>query len=268
MERIKQALVKAREGGNSGLQAVSRYVEMPEAVLDYTYINTRTIELDPYLMSRNRIVAFSKDNPHCGVFDILRTKILRKMDENGWRTLAITSPIPGSGKTVVAINLAMSLSQRTDRTTLLVDFDLRMPKVANYLGLSDGKSLNDVFQGKSEISEALVNPGLPRLVILPSYKAETNPAELLSSNPTRAMIKSITERYTNRMVIFDLPSLLYTDDAMTVLPQIDCVLLIIGDGETSKANIEKSLCDIPALNIVGVVLNKSGVVKGGHYLQG
>ncbi|WP_207308976.1 CpsD/CapB family tyrosine-protein kinase [Marinobacter salicampi] len=266
MDRIKQALVKARQEGNVGLQAVGgqTHTEMSVAVLKYEYVNTRTTELDPYLMSRNRIVAFNKNDCHSGTFDLLRTKILRKMDENGWRTLAITSPTSGAGKTVVAINLAMSIAQRTERTTLLVDFDLRSPKVANYLGLTDGKSLNDVFQGESEIFEALVNPGLPRLVILPTYKPETSPAELLSSNRTKAMINAIKGRYTDRMVIFDLPSLLQTDDAMAVLPQIDCVLLIIGDGEASRSDIENSLSDMPALNIVGVVLNKSEAVKHGH----
>lgn len=264
MERIKEALVKARHTPGADIGRIVRASMSPVSQLDYDYTHTRCEKLDDRLMNRNRIVGLSQESPHSVTFDILRTKILRKMDENGWRTLAITSPTPGSGKTVVAINLAMSISKRTERTTLLVDFDLRKPQVAKYLGLSGGKSLNDVFQGKSEISEAMVNPGLPRLVILPSYKAETNPAELLSSNRTSTMINSIKDRYDDRMVIFDLPSLLQTDDAMTVLPQIDCVLLIIGDGEASKSDIENSLCDLPALNIVGVVLNKAEAVKHGR----
>lgn len=264
MELIKEALVKARRIPGADVDRVTRAQVNPGTLLEYDYTQTRSEKLDYRLMNRNRIVDIYEESPHSIAFDILRTKILRKMDENGWRTLAITSPTPGSGKTVVAINLAMSISKRTERTTLLVDFDLRKPQVAHYLGLSGGKSLNDVFQGQSEIGDAMVNPGLPRLVILPSYKAEANPSELLSSNWARAMVNSIKDRYADRVVLFDLPSLLQTDDAMAVLPQFDCVLLIIGDGEASKNDIEKSLCDLPALNIVGVVLNKAEASNHGH----
>ncbi|MGO1499877.1 MAG: CpsD/CapB family tyrosine-protein kinase [Marinobacter sp.] len=265
MERIKAALVKAQRIPSADVGRIVQAKASPPALLQYDYTQTRGVKLDHSLMNRNRIVCINKDSPHSVAFDILRTKILRKMDENGWRTLAITSPTPGSGKTVVALNLAMSISYQMDRSALLVDLDLRRPKVAAYLGLSSGKSLNDVYRGGAEISEAMVNPGMPRLVILPSYEPEARPAEILSSARTKDMIKELGQRYMDRVVIFDLPPLLSADDAMTVLPQVDCMLLVIGDGEVSESEIEESLGDLPALNIVGVVLNKAEVVNRGYY---
>lgn len=265
MERIKDALVKARRIPSADVAQSFRAKVSPVTLLQYDYTQTRCEKLDHSLMNRNRIVGINKDSPHSVVFDILRTKVLRKMDENGWRTLAITSPTPGSGKTVVALNLAMSISHQMDRTALLVDLDLRRPKVANYLGLSSGKSLSDVYRGNAEIAEAMVNPGMPRLVILPSYEPEVRPAEILSSRRMRNMIKELSGRYTDRIVVFDLPPLLSADDAMTVLPHVDCMLLVIGDGEVSQSEIEESLGDLPALNIVGVVLNKAEVASRGYY---
>jgi hypothetical protein len=82
------------------------------------------------------------------------------MEEHGWRTLAIVSPVPECGKTVVAINLAISIAHHTDKTAMLVDFDLRKPKIGEYLGLPAGKSLNEVLEGDADVSEAFVNPGM------------------------------------------------------------------------------------------------------------
>lgn len=265
MERIKEALVKARCVANSDVARIDRAAETPAALSNYDYTLTRCETLDDSVMNRNRVVSISKESRHSAVFDVLRTKILRKMDENGWRTLAITSPTPGAGKTTVAINLAMSISHRMDRTALLVDLDLQRPKVASYLDLAPGKSLNDVYRGRAQIFEAMVNPGLPRLVILPSFEPELHSAEILSSVRTRNMIKELGDRYTDRIVIFDLPPLLCADDAMAVLPHVDCMLLVIGDGEESRSDIEESLRDLPALNIVGIVLNKAEVATRGYY---
>ena len=266
MDRIKQALAKARQGAGPAWQPVTVRKRTGLTLLEsFEYTRTRAAVLDPALMNRNRIVALNKRDPYSSVFDVLRTKILRKMDDNGWHTLAVTSPTPGSGKTVVSINLAMSVAQQTDRTALLVDLDLRRPKVASYLGLTGGRSLNDVLRGSAAVSEAMVNPGIPRLVVIPTYESEPSPAEALSSQRGRALIKEMRDRYSDRVVILDLPPLLHTDDAITVLPDIDCVLLVIGNGEASKAEIEDSLRNLPALNIVGVVLNKAEASGGSYY---
>ena len=122
-------------------------------------------------------------------FDVLRTQILQKMEERGWRTLAITSPTPAVGKTVVAINLAMSIVQKTNKTAMLVDFDLRRPKVGAYLGIPMENALNDLLDGTAEIPDVLVNPGMPRLVVLPTRSPVKNSSETLSSKKIADLIK-------------------------------------------------------------------------------
>jgi len=187
------------------------------------------------------------------------------MEANGWRTVAITSPTPEAGKTVVSINLAMSIAHQTEKTAMLVDFDLRRPKIAAYLGLPPGKSLNEVLDGDAEVQEALVNPGLARLVVLPTNRPVPKSSETLSSRKVGKLVQELRERYAERVVIFDLPPLLNVDDAMSILPQIDCVLMVVANGMSSQAELEDCMRLLPSANVVGVVLNKAEVEAKTYY---
>jgi Mrp family chromosome partitioning ATPase len=237
----------------------------PEDIGHVSYKQTRVVQLSPSTLERNRIVSFDKADPASRAFDMLRTRVMQKMDERGWRTLAITSPGPEAGKTLVAVNLAMSIAHQTQKTVMLVDFDLRKPKVASYLGLPFGTSLNDVLEGKGELSDALVNPGLPRLVILPTAQPVIHASEALLSKRVANIVIDLRERYESRIVAFDLPPLLNTDDAIAVLPQMDCVLLVVGEGMSQSAEIEECMRLIPQDKLLGVVLNKAEEVQQRAY---
>lgn len=162
---------------NSEQQPSSSLVTMPKAMTvtgqsaglnALSYVQTKVVPLRPDHLERNRIVAYNKNSNMGGAFDLLRTQVLKVMEENGWRTLAITSPTPEAGKTVLAINLAMSIAHHTTKTALLVDFDLRRPMVGACLGLPMEKSLNELLDNEAELQEVLVNPTLPRFVVLPT----------------------------------------------------------------------------------------------------
>lgn len=182
-----------------------------------SYVQTKVVPLRPDHLERNRIVAYNKNSNMGGAFDLLRTQVLKVMEENGWRTLAITSPTPEAGKTVLAINLAMSIAHHTTKTALLVDFDLRRPRVGAYLGLPMEKSLNEYLENEAELQEVLVNPTLPRFVVLPTREAVPLSTEVLSSPKISHLITDLRERYSSRIVIADLPPLLSSDDAINVL---------------------------------------------------
>jgi len=221
------------------------------------YEQTRIVTLSHEHLAKNRIVAFNKNNNLSLGFDILRTQVIKKMVKNGWRTIAITSPVPACGKTMVSINLAMSIAHHTIKTSLLVDFDLRRPSVAKYLGLSKGPSLNDVLSGDASIAESLVNPGLERFVVLPTAIPVKHPSEVLSSSKVTNLITEFRDRYVERIVIFDLPPLLGTDDAMIMLSQVDCVLIVVGDGMVSNTDLTESLRYVDSEKLLGTILNKS-----------
>ena len=232
-------------------------IDVNEDVAKVEYEHTRVVELNNELLAKNRIVAFNKNNNLSLGFDVLRTQVIKKMLKNGWRTLAVTSPVPACGKTMVSINLGMSIAQHTNRTAILVDFDLRRPSVAKYLGLASGPSLNDVLAGEATISESLVNPGLERFVILPTAKPVSHSSEMISSRKVKSLITELRDRYDERIVIFDLPPLLGSDDAMIMLSQVDCVLVVIGNGMVSKTDITESMRYVDTDKLVGTVLNKS-----------
>lgn len=276
MERIKQAIEKVKNQNSGGAgraqsrpfgqdKAPPHSFKSHEELVDIRYDYTRVVTLRKEHLEKNRIVAFDKSDSKCMTFDLLRTHVLQKMQANGWRTLAITSPTPEAGKTVVAINLAMSIAQQTNKTAMLVDFDLRRPKVGTYLGIQMEKSLNDLLDGTAKLEDTLVNPDMPRLVVLPTKSAVKHSSETLSSKRTTDLIKDLRERYHSRIVIFDLPPLLVTDDAIALLPQIDCVLMVVANGMSTKREIEDSLRLLPEANLIGTVLNKADVEPKAYY---
>jgi protein-tyrosine kinase len=277
MERIKQAIEKAKNQQTSGTSQHAQphpnqdttfkapASQARDELADVSYKHTRVVKLHPEHLEKNRIVAFDKNNPKSMAFDLLRTQILQKMNENGWRTLAVTSPTPEAGKTVVAINLAISIAQQTNQTAMLVDFDLRRPKIGTYLGIPMEKSLNDLLDGRAELEDILVNPDMPRLVVLPTKSPVKKSSETLSSKKISDLIKDLRERYESRIIIFDLPPLLVTDDAIVVLPRIDCVLMVVGDGMSTKREVEDCLHQLPTAKLVGTVLNKAKVEPRDYY---
>ncbi len=260
MERIKQAVKKARSQRPNETSRLFRQnaPSVPDEIhAKLEYSQTRVVELQANQLEKNRIFAINRHDPTSVNFDLLRTQILQKMDENNWRTIAITSPTPAVGKTVIAINLAISIVQQTNRTAMLVDFDLRQARIGNYLGIPMEKSLNDLLEGDVNLSEMLVNPGIPRLVILPAKNAVSNPSETLSSLKISNLVSEIRDRYESRIIIFDLPSLLHSDDAIAICPKIDCILMVVASGMSTKREIEDSLRHLSKANLIGTVFNKA-----------
>ena len=229
------------------------------------YVQTRTVELDKALLERNRIVAGNKREPVSRLFDLLRTQVLQKMEAHGWRTIAIISPTPEAGKTFVAINLALSIAHQANKSALLVDLDLRRPKIASYLGLPVSKSLRDYLDGTASLAQVLVNPSVPRLVIAPLLKPIANSSEVLSSKRIQLLLDDLRDRYESRIVVLDMPPILVADDALVILPHVDCVLLVLGDGRHSEAEIEETMRLIPNKNILGTVLNRADMTVPLHY---
>jgi capsular exopolysaccharide synthesis family protein len=277
MEKIKDALQKAKgKTVTTGTQVADARVKAASAesvieqanetsINEISYTNTKTVELNPQHLERNRIVAYNKSESATWIFDKLRTQVLQKMQENNWKSIAILSPTPGCGKSFVSINLAISIANQPQKTAMLVDFDLRKPRVAKYLGIEANKSLNDYLENRAELHEVLVNPSLPHLVILPTMKPVSHPAEILSSAKVNALIQDIATRYDSRIIIYDLPPILNADDAMIMLKKVDCALLVVGNGMVKESEIEEAMYHIPKEKLLGVILNKAEVSAEDYY---
>ncbi|MES2826450.1 MAG: CpsD/CapB family tyrosine-protein kinase [Pseudomonadota bacterium] len=278
MEKIKDALAKAKiehaenpvssrvpQAAVVTQQQTKGFPNTENELEMISYLNTPVIKLDSAHLEKNRIVAQSKTDMNSYSFDSLRTQILQKMEENNWRTIAVVSPTPQSGKTLVSINLAISIAHQPQKTAILVDFDLRRPKVASYLGIHTEKSMNDYLQDKALLKEVMVNPGIDRLVIVPTMKPVSKSSETLSSKKVTNLITELRDRYDSRIVIFDCPPVLNSDDAMVLLPQVDCILLVIANGMSTQSEIEETLHHLPKENLLGVVLNKAEIESKAYY---
>ncbi|WP_078085474.1 CpsD/CapB family tyrosine-protein kinase [Microbulbifer mangrovi] len=264
MERIKEALDKTRalktlQSETTGADRVIVSELQPLRGTERLALNDKELEpilLDPAHLEKNCIFAHSKSNELCGVFDRLRTHVLNRMSLKGWRTLAIVSPAPGAGKSVVAINLAMSIAQLPTRRALLVDLDLRCPSVLRYLGVGADNSLNDFLEDKCSFEETLLKPQLPRLSVTGASRRIENSTEQLASRKIQDVVSSTRSNIGDGVVIFDLPPVLFSDDAISILPKIDCALLVLPDGGYTEQELDDFLQQTPETNLVGTVLNK------------
>jgi capsular exopolysaccharide synthesis family protein len=188
---------------------------------------------------------------------MLRTQVLQKMRQNDWQTIAITSPTAGEGKSLVSANLAVAIAMELNQTVLLVDMDLRNPSIASYFGLNVEAGLKEYLEEDLYLHHVLVNPGVERLVILPGKGRAEDSAELLSSPKMASLVKDIKSQYNSRLIIFDVPPLLQTDDVLMSSNYFDCTLLVLEDGKNNEENIKKSLQLLEGTHLVGTVLNKA-----------
>jgi protein-tyrosine kinase len=273
MEKIKDALGKAKsktsgftkEPVNIVKSASNKLPELSDVIKSIIYTKTAVVGLDPVHLEDNRIVAQNNNDPTGWIFDTLRTQVLQIMEENNWRSLAIISPTQAAGKTTVAVNLAISIAKQPQKTAMLVDFDLRRPNVAKYLGIKHEKSLNDYLSSNTDLSEIIVNPNIPHLTIIATNKPVKMSSETLSSTKIQKLVIELKERYDSRIVIFDLPPILSADDAMVLLPLVDCALLVLGDGLHSESEITQTMRLLSKSNILGAVVNRAEVEHTPYY---
>jgi capsular exopolysaccharide synthesis family protein len=187
---------------------------------------------------------------------MLRTRILQDMRANNWKVIAVTSPAVGTGKTLTAINLAISIARDLSHTAILIDGDLRHPSVHKYFDYNPKYGLNDFVLNNIPIEQALFHPNLDRLTVLPGREPMAQSAEMLASPKIISMLREIRSRYTDRIVIVDIAPVLSVDDALALAPNVDCMLIVAEAGQTSRDDLGRALELLDGIPIIGTVLNK------------
>jgi len=264
MEYIQQAVELAREAhpqrrrrGDDLIGPRPIHDPKPTAPVEEAAV-LRRIDLDSDALIGQRIIAHDGGDLRARSFDLLRTKILRVMDSNGWQVLGVTSPTAGCGKTLTAINLALSIARLHERPILLLDADLRKPQVGPRLGFSFEEHLLSVTGGKAQLSDALVQANIfdYQMMVLPTKRIVSGAAEWLASKAMATLLRQIKETYKSCLIIVDLPPMLGSDDVMAVLPLIDNFLLIAASGTTTTVEIEECSRQLRSVE-TQIVLNKS-----------
>ena len=260
MDRIKKALDKSRTRKQHGivqpapLQSVARENHPFD---DIEYTQTRHIDVPQAVLTENRLIAGNRTDPRATAFGMLRTQVLQAMRENDWISIGVTGPSSGIGKTLVATNLAISISREVNQTVLLVDVDLRRPSVHKYFDFEPDCGLLDYLHGDAELKDLFINPEFKRLVMPPGRGTTNESSELLSSPRMVNLVKELKGRYQSRIIIYDLPPLLNIDDTMVFLPNVDSTLLVVENGKTKQSEVQDSMRLLGSTNLIGTVLNKA-----------
>ncbi len=227
------------------------------------YTQTRTVKTDPQILKDNGIFALSHDMDVTKQIEILRAQVLKKLKQMNANCLMVTSANHREGKTFTSTNLAVSIAQNLDRTVMLIDTDLRNRKykhrnMANvFLNSGDRPGLSDYLNGYAKLEDLLVNPGIPRLTILPSGRAAPDSAALLGSPKMEELIFDMKSKYSmERVLIFDCSSFLTNADPYVLSRYVDAVLLVVENEKTGLKDLERMIAMLKDNQIVGTVLNK------------
>ncbi len=264
MDSIKQAVELARAAEGLPRQGDSTVPAFRAHSVDS---QIREARLDPEHLERSRIVAHGSSHEHGRYYDMLRTQVLQEMDKKSWQFLAVTSPTAACGKTVTACNLAMSIARLPGRQVMLVDLDLRKPAVAKYLGLGDNGGVMSALEGRATLSSAILQAsiGPSSLLVLPGSAPTASSSEWMASQTMSTLLQMIKRDFRSRIVIFDLPPLLLGDDVISILPQMDAVLLVAGVGATSVSDIKECQKHLQRMPVVRLVLNKATESADSYY---
>lgn len=185
----------------------------------------------------------------------LRASVLKATIGDFLNTIMVTSPGVGEGKSVTAVNLAVTIANEIDHTVLLVDADLRNPSISRYLGLEPRPGLSEYLRGGVRLSDVLVRTGIGKLLLLPAGSPPENPSELLSSARMKTLVKELKNRYRNRYVIFDSLPLLPAADAIPLAGYVDGVLMIVQAARTTPRAASRAISLIKDSRMLGIVFN-------------
>ncbi len=189
-------------------------------------------------------------------FRAVRTSILLSSIDAPPKTMLVTSALPEEGKTTISANLAGALAQM-GRRVLLIDADMRRPKISQFLGLpNDAGGLSTVLIGKDKEEDVIVpSAKLPNLFIMPAGPKPPYPAELLGSARMKTLIKSWRPNYDH--IIFDTPPVLSVTDAVLLSVDVDTVVLVVRFAQTTKQALRQVREILGQVNarVCGVILN-------------
>jgi capsular exopolysaccharide synthesis family protein len=186
-------------------------------------------------------------------FRTLRSRLYQTASTRTLRRVLITSSIAGEGKTFVASNLAQSIAQQSERRVLLIDADLRAPRLHLAFGAPNRPGLTEYLRGETDECK-VIQKGMENLCLIPAGSQVSKPSELLLSEKMKYLLNWLTPIFD--WIIIDSPPALPVHDAIDLAGLSDGVLLVLRAGTTPAAAVEKAAAEFKSKNLLGVVLNR------------
>lgn len=217
----------------------------------------------------NKVLFLSSQNHVSGTEELrtLRSRLYQIREKQPLRTLLITSPLPGEGKSFVAANLAQVIVRQHERRALLIDADLRWPRLHMFLGAPSAPGLSDYLRGESEEFSVIQRSPENNLFFIGGGKAPSNPAELIANGRLKMLLQRVAPVFD--WVILDSPAAVPISDASLLADLCDGVLLVVQAGTTPFDMAQKARQDLRDKHLLGVVLNrvKPGSGYSSYYYQ-
>lgn len=212
------------------------------------------ISFDPDATKKPLLTQAVPQSPRPESFRQIRTNLQFSHVSNESKTVLITSSLPGEGKSTTATNLAIAMAQ-AGQSVVLIDADLRRPRVNEYLGLERNAGLTTALIGETDVNDLLQPWGDDQLWVLTSGRIPPNPSELLGSQSMRDLISRLESTFD--AVIIDAPPLLPVTDAVVLSQQVGGVVLVIGSSKVKSKDLQNSLnaLNLVEADVLGVVLN-------------
>jgi len=272
MSRIEQALEKAAHLRNTaGARITEKQLEgKPLAPVHGKRPPLPVVPAgEPLPQTDNPFVATLKD-PHSPIseeYRKLKSEIVAYAQRDGFKNvIMVTSSVSSEGKSLTALNLAISLAQEFDHTVLLIDADLRKPSLHGYLGMKPTKGLSEYLAGETELGELLVKTGIGRLTLLPAGRQVKNPVEFFSSQMMKEFIREIKNRYPDRFIIIDTPPVLPFAETRSLGAIVDGVVYVVREGQATPESIAEGIKSFDSRKLIGAVYNDATIANlNGHY---
>ncbi|GAA1421068.1 polysaccharide biosynthesis tyrosine autokinase [Agrococcus citreus] len=222
-----------------------------------------SISFDPKAKQRPLLVHAEPLSPKTENFRTLRTNLQFVEIDDSKRVFAVTSSIPGEGKSTTAVNLALALADAGE-TVVLIDADLRKPRIAEYLGIDGAVGLTDVLIGRANLVDAVQLWGDSSLYALPSGKIPPNPSELLGSQAMRNLIDQLAKEFD--WVLFDCPPLLPVTDGALLAKHTAGAILVVASGRTTQHQVEDALRTLETVDapIAGIAMTMMPVSSSSY----
>lgn len=275
MSLIEEAIQKAKKFATAAVRATEPAPEPPRPRQSRDRVRVapqvelgcsfRVALVEPETMERSGVLLHVGDEIAERSYKILRTRVKQRMEASFWHSMAVTSAAAGDGKTLTSINLAVALARDVNTWVFLVDLDLQRPQVASYLGMQFDKGLNDYLAGQATFDQIVYELGVERLAVIPNAKPMGQSSELLGSQRMFELCRSLETEEPRRIVIFDMPPLLLSDDVLKFLPNVDSVLFVVSERKTPRVALQRVHEALPENKLLGVVLNRSAERDAGGY---
>ncbi len=212
------------------------------------------------------LVAITQPNtPYCEEYRSLRTEVLHRSQKQKLQSIVIASVGHSEGKSITALNLAWLLAQTSDVRALIIDCDLRMPSLTDYLGIEAETGLSEVLEGTFSLTESVIRLEPAGLHLLPGGRARSDVSELISGAKFKEILRQAYELYD--YVIIDAPPLGIFTDAAVLINQADGALLVVCANQTKYKDVERILETLPRQKMLGAVLNQSAdtLIRDSYY---